>query len=187
MGRRNQGSILKWGSELHTAYIQRRLPSSRPFSCGYSQPSFAPPLPPWTLALHCDMGKPALGFAKDWGPRVQGGGASESEEVYRSNTLRMQPSNSSLPKVRAGEEGFLGCEYGGLRNLLSGLLVLPTLFLLLLLLQLDLFETCFSFHIRFERNNPDSLLTVTFLLFLQPLMICDLFHSFFQEALFAPF
>ncbi|KAI3544111.1 hypothetical protein CSPX01_05866 [Colletotrichum filicis] len=59
MGRRNQGSILKWGSELHTAYIQRRLPSSRPFSCGYSQPSFAPPLPPG----------PSL-FIETWGSRL---------------------------------------------------------------------------------------------------------------------
>lgn len=33
---------------------------------------------------------------------------SESEEVYRSNTLRMQPSNSSQPKVRAGGKRISG-------------------------------------------------------------------------------
>lgn len=49
--------------------------------CGYSQPSFAPPLP-WTLALYCDMGKPALGFAKTGVPGSKGGGVQEKVRKF---------------------------------------------------------------------------------------------------------
>ncbi|KXH67101.1 hypothetical protein CSAL01_01378 [Colletotrichum salicis] len=67
VGKGSQGSILGWGSELHfrEAVTKFKAILADTVSQGSRHPS------PWTLALHCDIGKPALGFAKTGvqGPR----------------------------------------------------------------------------------------------------------------------